>query len=310
MKRLATVFFGTHQFASSILEGLIKIPFIDINLVLTRPDRPAGRGQKLLPSAVKQMAEIYRLPIEQPATLKNYELKIKDCELGVVAQYGLLIPRHILEAPKLGVLNVHTSLLPKYRGASPIQSALMNGESETGVTIMKMDEGLDTGPIILQKRLGIGADDTYEDISKKLVFPALAALAEAIPAYISGTLVPIPQDGSRATVCHELAREDGYIDWQMTSAQIYDRYRGLTPWPGIWTSWNGKRLKLLRIKPTDKTLAAGKVQINNNQMYIGCNQGSIEVLKIQLEGKEKMDVKTFLLGHQKIAGVILGTRLV
>jgi methionyl-tRNA formyltransferase len=173
------VFFGTHEFAATILGGLLDNPLFEVCLVITQPDRPVGRKQELHPSPVKLLAQKYNIPIEQPSSLKSYQLSAMSFELGIVAQYGLLIPKHVLDSFPLGVINVHTSLLPKYRGASPIQSALINGETETGVTIMKMDQGLDTGPIILQKKTTIDPDETYTHIDKKLASLGTLALNEA-----------------------------------------------------------------------------------------------------------------------------------
>ncbi|MEK7623155.1 MAG: methionyl-tRNA formyltransferase [Patescibacteria group bacterium] len=300
MTKTPVVFFGTHQFAATILEGLIKSPFYDIQLVITQPDRPVGRKQELQPSPVKLLAQKHNLPIDQPSSLKSYKLKAISYKLGIVAQYGLLIPKHILEAFPLGILNVHTSLLPKYRGASPIQSALINGETETGVTIMKMDEGLDTGSIILQKKVAINPDDTYLDLDKKLAVLGIEALTEALPRFIDGTLKPRPQDTTKATVCRELTREDGRVDWQKTSQEIYNQYRGLTPWPGIWTTWHNKRLKLLSIKLAPQEIESGKVIVEAGKLFIGCHDGSIEVFELQLEGKKAMEIKAFINGNREV----------
>jgi methionyl-tRNA formyltransferase len=231
------VFFGTHKFAATILEGLTQSRLVDIALVITQPDRPVGRTKELQASPVKILAQKYNLPVDQPITLKGYKLEVSNVELGIVAQYGLLIPKHILDAFPKGILNVHTSLLPKYRGASPIQTALMHGDTETGVTIMKMDVGLDTGPIILQKKITIDSADTYQSLDQKLAVLGSASLHEALPAYLDGSLIPQTQNNAEATTCRELTRDDGHIDWQKTHTDVYNLYRALTPWPGIWTTW-------------------------------------------------------------------------
>ena len=206
----------------------------------------------------------------------------------------------MLNAPKHGIINIHGSILPKYRGASPIQSALINGETETGVTIMKMDKGLDTGPIILQKSVKINPDDTYLDLDKKLAQIGAKCVLEAIPDYISGKLSPTPQDNTKATVCRELSREDGKIDWSKSATEIYNQYRGMTPWPGVWTTWGGKRLKLIKIKPVQLKLGTGKVSVENDKIYVGCGDASIEVFELQMEGKKVMGVKDFLNGFATI----------
>ena len=325
MKKLSVIFFGTHHFAATILAGLLESPLISVALVITRPDQPAGRGRQTKKPAVKILAEKYQLKIDQPPTLKSYPLsrfsftrksRILDSaaaesgppkiyDLGLVAQYGLLIPGRIINAPESGTLNVHTSLLPKYRGASPGQCALINGESETGVTIMKMDEGLDTGPILSQAKLKIAPDDTYPDLEEKLARLGLSALLKTVPPYCRGELGGLAQTENEATYCCMLTRADGRIDWSKNTEEIYNLYRGLTPWPGIWTMWGNARLKLVKIKPHDKTIAAGKVLIANKQLLIGTKNKSIEILELQLEGKKSMDAQTFINGHKQINGVIL-----
>jgi len=305
MNKTNVVFFGTHTFATVILQGLIDSPLIDVALVITQPDKPVGRKKILTPPPVKVLAEKHGIKIEQPQSLKKHALEPGVFDLGVTAQYGLLIPKHILSTPKHGILNVHTSLLPKYRGASPIQSALINGETETGVTIMKMDVGMDTGPILLQKPLAIDPDDTYLDLDAKLALTGSQALLETVPAYIDGSLKPQEQDESKKTLCKLLSREDGKIDWNKSSAEIYNQYRGMTPWPGIWTMLGDKRLKLLKIKPNDQSLQAGKLSANTTGILIGCGSTSIEVLELQLEGKKSMDAKTFLQGHSDADGTTL-----
>ncbi|MFA6427386.1 MAG: methionyl-tRNA formyltransferase [Candidatus Magasanikbacteria bacterium] len=304
-KKIKTVFFGTHNFAETILEGIANSPLFDVQLVITQPDRPVGRKQELQVPPAKLLAQKYNIPVEQPASLKNFKFQISNFKLSIVAQYGLLIPPHILNAPQHGTINVHTSLLPKYRGASPIQSALINGETETGVTIMKMDVGLDTGPILLQKSLIIDPDDTYTDLDKKLAVLGVQGLEEAIPQYIEGKLNPVPQDDSKATTCKQLSRDDGRIDWNKTSQEIYNLYRGLTPWPGVWTMWQDKRLKLLNIKPVKDSISAGQVTVKNDILLIGTSNASIQVLELQLEGKPKMDAKIFLNGYKNIVSSIL-----
>ncbi|OGH77495.1 MAG: methionyl-tRNA formyltransferase [Candidatus Magasanikbacteria bacterium RIFOXYC2_FULL_40_16] len=307
MQKISIIFFGTHNFAATILEGLLKSPFVSVDLVITQPDRPVGREQKLQPSPVKILAQKHNLPIDQPQNLKNYELRVTSygLHLAIVAQYGLLIPENIINAPKLGTLNIHTSLLPKYRGASPIQSALINGEKKTGVTIMKMDKGLDTGPILLQKTLKISPDDTYTILDEKLAKIGLQALTEALPKYIQGKLKPKPQKNAKATACKQLTREDGKIDWNKPAQEIYNLYRGLTPWPGVWTQWENKRLKLLRIQPANRKLGSGQVAVENDKIFIGCDKKSIEVLELQLEGKKATTAKMFINGHQNIDDTML-----
>ena len=303
------VFFGTHDFAATMLQALFDDPRISVELVVTQPDKLVGREQKLTEPPVKALAIKNNIAFEQPSSLKTYHLSPITYHLGVTAQYGLLIPTHIFTAFPLGILNVHTSLLPKYRGASPIQSALINGETETGVTIMKMDEGLDTGPILLQQKVPIDADETYPMLEQKLAPIAAKLLLDAIPKYVSGELAPVPQDNSQATFCRELTRDDGRIDWNRPAREIYNQYRGMTPWPGVWTMWGGKRLKLLRIAPVETqdfgSLPPGRVRVEDDRIHIGCTTGAIEVFELQLEGKKEIAVKIFLRGYRSIDHGIL-----
>lgn len=299
------VFFGTHEFAATILGGLLDNPLFEVCLVITQPDRPVGRKQELHPSPVKLLAQKYNIPIEQPAKLTAYSLQL-NANIGIVAQYGLLIPKHILDFFPLGIINVHTSLLPKYRGASPIQSALINGETETGVTIMKMDQGLDTGPIILQKKTTIDPDETYLNVDKKLAALGVLALNEALSRYISGELIPVPQNSAEATLCKEFTRDDGKINWHKTALQIYNQYRGLTPWPGVWTTWNEKRIKIISMKIIARNLHPGQVEIFGNQLFVGTAKDAIEVTAIQIEGKTAATVPAFILGNSSIHGYVFG----
>jgi len=299
-----TIFFGTHTFATVILQALLDAPNISVDLVITQPDKPVGRKKILTPPPVKLLAEKYNINVNQPKSLAHYALPITP-DIGISAQYGLLIKPHILNTPTFGILNVHTSLLPKYRGASPIQSALINGETETGVTIMKMESGLDTGPILSQEKLAIDPDDTYLDLDTKLAPLGASALLSAISPYLSGDLVPVKQRDEDATFCKQFDRDDGRVNWQQTARQIYNQYRGLTPWPGIFTMWNGKRLKLITIKPTQKELPAGKVAVESGTLYIGCASHAIEIIELQLEGKNVIGVKTFLNGFQNMNGQLL-----
>ncbi|MBU2542383.1 methionyl-tRNA formyltransferase [Patescibacteria group bacterium] len=297
---ISTIFFGTHDFAVTILQGLIDSPLFDVQLVITQPDKPVGRKKELTPPPVKILAEKYGIKVEQPESLKNFKFQISNFKLSICAQYGLLIPEKILNAPKNGTLNIHTSLLPKYRGASPIQSALINGETETGVTIMKMDKGLDTGPILLQKSIKIKPNDTYLDLDKKLAKIGLLALLEAVPSYVLGELHPTGQNNDEVTFCKQFTREDGKIDWNKTADEIYNLYRGLTPWPGVWTTWEDKRLKLLKIKKSTLEIAPSLVKTEDSKIYIGTNNESIQILELQLEGKQKMTAEQFVNGYTNL----------
>jgi methionyl-tRNA formyltransferase len=304
MQKYSVIFFGTHEFAVTILEKLLTAPHIEVLHVVTQPDEPVGRKHILTAPPVKILASSHNIPVSQPSTLKSFVLPGTDkpIDLHIVAQYGKIIPKNIIEAPNFGTLNVHTSLLPKYRGASPIQFALLHGETETGVTIMKMDEGMDTGPILLQKKISIFPDETYLELNSRMADLGAEALLETIPQYIDGSLLPLTQEESEMTLTKLLSRDDGKIDWTKTSSEIYNQFRALTPWPGIWTTWEGKRLKLLTIRPSEKKVLPGIIESENNLIYIGTSLGSIEVSELQLEGKNALSAKDFLSGYRNFVG--------
>ena len=292
------IFFGTHDFAKTILEYLIVHTDFEIEYVITQPDKPVGRKKILTPPPVKLFALKHNIPIYQPNTLKGFDLPNFESKLAVVAQYGKIIPQSILDSFDLGMINTHTSLLPKYRGASPIQSALIAGENSTGVTIMKMDVGMDTGPILQQESIDILPTETYFELDNKLSNIAGPLLNNALKKYIANEITPQIQDETEATFCKLLTRDDGRINFiEMTAEQIFNLYRGLTPWPGLWTIWNDKRLKLLSIALSDNVIEAGKFSIIDNALYIGCSKKSIQVLELQLEGKQKMNAEVFIRGY-------------
>lgn len=292
------VFFGTQDFAATILQGLLDSDIVSVETVFTQPDRKVGRKQIVEESPVKKLALKYNIPVEQPESLKNYELRTENCELGIVAQYGLIIPKKIIDSFPKGMINVHGSLLPKYRGASPIQAALVNGEKETGNTIMIMDEKTDHGPILSQSKLAIGTDDTFTILAHKMAAEGVILLLNTLPEWLNGSLKPQEQDESLATFTKLLSKEDGLVDFNKTNDEIYNQYRGLTPWPGIWINWNGKRLKLLKICKSDKTSQVGEVSSEGKKIFIGCSNGSIEILELQLEGKDAMNAAAFLNGYK------------
>lgn len=310
--KISIIFFGTHDFAASILQGLIDSGLFEIDLVITQPDQPVGRKQVLTPPPVKILAEKYNLKIDQPITLKSYvlglkseDIRYKTYDIGVCCQYGLIIPQIILDTFKHGIINIHTSLLPKYRGASPIQTALINGETETGVTIMKMDAGMDTGAILAQKSLSIDPNDTYTTLSEKLAKTAILCLPDVLQDYVSGKIIPQAQDNTLTTYTKILSREDGKIDWSKSADDIYNQYRGLTPWPGVWTTTSettsnlkiNKRVKLLKILPSNLKFDIGYWILDIDKLYIGCKDGAIEVLELQMEGSKVMDAKSFVNGY-------------
>ncbi len=299
MKPINIAFFGTHTFAATVLQGLIDSPLFCVKQVITQPDKPVGRKKIMTPPETKVLASTYNIPVDQPASLKTYAYDPYAYDLNIVAQYGKIIPESIVDGPRYGTLNTHTSLLPKYRGASPIQSALVNGETRTGVTIMKMDAGMDTGPILLQESISILPNETYDMLDQRLAPISCQALLKAAPAYISGELLPIAQNDAEATLCSLLSREDGRIDWTQSTATIYNQFRGLTPWPGVWTTLSDLRLKLLRIVPATKEMPrkdTGTLFAEQGSLFIQTGNGAIEVLDLQLEGKPATTSDVFLHG--------------
>lgn len=298
----SVVFFGTHEFAATILQGLLKHPDFLVTLVITQPDKPVGRKQIITPPPVKVLAELNNIPVLQPDTLKNLTLPpgTEQPDFNIVAQYGKLIPQTILDWAKHGTINTHTSLLPKYRGASPVQAALLHGDTDTGITIMLMDAGLDTGPIVWQEKIAIEPTDRAPEVEHKLATLAVPALIHALNGLTQGTLTPQPQDNTVATTCGKMDRDSGHVDWQKTNLEIYNLYRALYPWPGIWTTWNNKRLKLLAIVPASISLSPGLVSVQGQELYIGTTSGSIQVTELQLEGKSALPVAAFIAGNHHI----------
>ncbi len=294
---ISITFFGTHEFGVTILESLAKDDRFSVDLVVTQPDKPVGRKQILTPPPVKVLADTLGIKTEQPESLKNFHLEKDLYDVAVTAQYGLLIPSHLFEETKHGFVNVHTSLLPKYRGASPIQSALINGETETGVTIMIMDTGMDTGDVLSQEKTSIDENDTYPVLDQKLANIGSALLLETLPEYIAEKITPQKQDETQVTMCRKLSRDDGKIDWSKTTEEIYNLYRGTTPWPGIWTTLNGARVKLLEITPGYQKLEPGLISCEEDWIAVGTGDGTIEILKIQFEGKTALDVNACLAGY-------------
>lgn len=296
----SVVFFGTQEFAATVLGGLLANPLFTVVAIITQPDRAVGRKKIMTAPPVKILGTSKNIPVFQPENLKNFVLpNIPTPDYGIVAQYGNIIPERILHWPINGMINTHTSLLPKYRGASPVQAALLNGDQATGLTIMLMDKGLDTGPILLQEKIAIGENDKYPEVEKHLADIAVPNLVRAIEGLINGTIKPKSQDNSKASSCGKLDRDSGRIDWSKPAAIIYNTFRALYPWPGIWTTWENNRLKLLEIILAEETVKPGTVLIKNNRLFIGCGTESIEVLTLQLEGKSAVSAKDFIAGYQR-----------
>ena len=304
---------GTPGFAATILRGMLDIGY-HVVAVYTKPEKPSGRGKNIVPSPVKMLAEERRIPVEQPVRFDEATLgKLREYEpdLILVAAYGKILPKAVLEMPGFGCVNVHASLLPKYRGASPIQNALLQGEKETGITLMRMDEGLDTGDIISQTTREITPDDTQETLLSKLADDGVSLTREVLPLFIEERLTPKPQDDSRATLCQLIEREDGRIFWNESAETIWNRYRGLDPLPGIFTFWEEREGVFLRLKLTKISIqrtdpatrhALGEVFEIGEHIAIQTGKGLILLEEVQPEGKKPMPIRDFLNGRPALVG--------
>jgi methionyl-tRNA formyltransferase len=301
------VFCGTPRFAVPTLEKLATGGF-EVRLVVTQPDKPRGRGLELAPSPVKSRALELGLPVVQPDKIKNSEefraqLAALRPEAIVVVGYGRIIPQWMIELPPLGNINLHASLLPKYRGAAPIQWTIAMGETVTGVTTMRIDAGLDTGDILLQKEIPISPQDTAETLAPRLAEVGADLMVETLRGLKAGAIQPRPQDHSQATVAPILKREDGMIDFQRSAEDIINRLRGFQPWPGAFTAFRGKQLRVWAARPAAASLAPGEIKIEGDRLLVGCGEGSaLELLEVQPEGKKRMAARDFVHGYRPTAG--------
>ena len=308
------VFCGTPHFAVPTLDALVSNGH-KISLIISQPDRPSGRGRQIATSPVKQRALQLQVPLQQPVKLKNnpaLQLQLEEIKPDaiVVVAYGRLIPVWMLDLPRLGTFNVHASLLPKYRGAAPIQWAIANGEKTTGVTIMRLDEGLDTGPILLQKEIAIHPEETALSLSPRLADRGARLMLEALEKVAAGTIKPLPQDHALATFAPLLTKQDGQIDFSQTAYEIHNRLRGFQPWPGVFTGFRGRQLQLIaaRVARPPSSIMPGTILAERNQLFFGCGGGTaLEVLEVHPEGKKRMNVREFLSGYRPQKNEILGT---
>ncbi len=308
---LHLVFCGTPGFAVPTLEKLVEAGF-GISLVVTQPDRPKGRGLDLVRSPVKGSALRMNLPIVQPERIKNNEefraqLTSLKPDAIIVVGYGRIIPQWMLDLPPLGSLNLHASLLPKYRGAAPIQWAIANGETVTGVTTMRIDAGLDTGDILLQRELHIAPDDTAETLAPRLAAIGADLMDDTLRALQRGTIHPRPQDNSQSSLAPILKKEDGLIVFSRSAADIFNRIRGFQPWPGAHTKFRGKNLQIIHALPAPDVLPPGELRVASDRVLVGCgHQTSLELLEIQLEGKKRTSAADFVRGYRPRPGEMLG----
>lgn len=312
IKDLKIVFLGTPTFAVPVLKKLIDNdlkPF----LVVTQPDKPVGRKQELTPSPIKQLAIEAGIQVAQPATKDDLVTVLKDLEIDVcvLVAYGMIIPEEALNIPKMGFVNLHPSKLPKYRGPSPIQAAILNGDSQTAVTIMKLDAEMDSGPIIAQQDIAIDDADNYSSLSDKLSEAGAELMVEILPNYITGTMKLSDQDDAQATYCSLVKRDDGQVNWSKSAIQIHRQFRAFYPWPGVFTHLSKKRLKIANLDVLEGdyevNLVPGEVFLGSTgQLAVRCGSGSISLMRVQLEGKNEVSGQEFLQGHKDLVGKILG----
>lgn len=313
-KKIPLVFFGTSSFAEIILQKLISEKYF-VAAVVTRADKAQGRKKQIIPSAIKTVAVAHKIPVLQPENLDDDTRRaIEEYSPGIiiVAEYGKIIPKKILDMPKFGCVNVHASLLPRYRGASPVQNTLLNGDKETGITIMLMDEGMDTGPILAQKAIKISSDEMLPGLMERLAREGASLLAETLPQWIDEKIEPKDQDASKATLCQLIEKQDGQIFWNKTTAEIYNMYRAFSPWPGIFcfirVNESLKRLKLLRVRPGNpKSLPdkMGEVFAEESDIFVRTADGALGLEELQLEGKNPLEIREFLQGYERFPGTVL-----
>lgn len=309
-----TVFMGTPDFAVPTLQALLDSPNFDVVGVVTQPDRPAGRGRALRPSPVKQVAAAAGIPLFQPRTLRTPEAytQLADWQpdIIVVAAFGQILRQNVLDLPQYGCINVHASLLPRWRGAAPIQAAIRAGDTQTGITIMVMDAGLDTGPMLAHEAVAITPDETGQSLHDKLAAVGGPLLIDTLPRYLAGTVMPQPQpdDESMVTYASQIKKEDGVIQWTQTAAEIDRLVRAFTPWPGTSTLWEGKRLKVIAGHPAQKAIAQapGTVVLVGDSLAIATGDGIYIPSQLQLAGKKPVQAKDFVRGHAGIVGASLG----
>lgn len=302
---------GSPDFALPALEALAREH--QVVGVVTQPDRPAGRGRSLVPSPVKRLALELGLPLFQPQTLRTPEavahLATWEPEVIVVAAFGQILRAEVLNLPPHGCLNLHASLLPRWRGAAPIPAAILIGDAVTGVTVMRMNEGLDTGPLLAQREVPIAPDDTTASLGAKLAQTGADLLREVLPPYLSGELTSQPQPEESVTYAPQLRKEDGRLDWLQPAVELDRRVRAFYPWPGAFTTWAGRQLKVLRAAPVPAWRGSsppGRVFVLNGGVVVATGSGALQLLDVQLAGKRAMDVESFVRGQRDFIGALLG----
>jgi methionyl-tRNA formyltransferase len=311
------IFMGTPDFAVPSLRTLHTAATTQgwqVVAALSQPDRPAGRGNKLVANPVKLYAQQQGLPVIQPASLRKEPQSVEALrelapDLIVVAAYGLILPVSVLEIPRFGCINVHASLLPAYRGASPIAAAILDGQVETGVSIMLMDEGMDTGPVLAQASIPIAADDATATLSPRLAELGADLLLATLPRWVEGQIAPIPQAElpGEVSYCRIIRKEEGQIDWRRPAAAIERMSRAYTPWPGAYTTWRGQPFKILQAEVFDGSAEPGRVVATRSGPAVGAGEGLLLLRTVQPAGKRSMDSRSFLNGAPDFIGAMLGS---
>jgi methionyl-tRNA formyltransferase len=308
------VFFGTPDFAVPTLESLLRSQH-PVAVVITQPDRPRGRGQRTTPSPVKTLATAAAVPTLQPQRLRDpaflNELAALNFDVGVVAAYGKILTAEVLAAPKRGLLNVHASLLPRYRGAAPVHRAIIAGERETGVTIMRVVQALDAGPMLAKVTRPIDANETSEEVEHDLARLGAALLVETLDQLAAGKVTETPQIESQATYAHKLTKDEGLVDWSLPAERIHNLIRGLHPWPQAFTFLGSRRLILRRSRWTERPSADGAagtiVGVAGDHLVVATGWGALEIAEVQVEGRRPMTVREFLPGHPLTPGARFGS---
>jgi methionyl-tRNA formyltransferase len=311
------VFCGTPEFAVPALLALLANPEFAVEAVVTQPDRPRGRGQRVSASPVKEVAAQAGVRIYQPASMKSDEARDFVAEIKpdavVIIAYGQIIPRRLLEIPRLGWMNLHGSLLPRYRGAAPIAWAIINGERKTGLTTMRLDPGLDTGPILIKREIEIGSDETAPELAKRMADLGAPLVAESLIKLERGEIAPIPQDATQASYAPILTKEHGRIDWSLTAGEIYNRIRGLAPWPGAFTTFRGQLCQIWG-RPSTSAVASDATATHEpgtlivSDAEVICGQGTrLQLEAVQLEGRKRISAREFVNGARLASGERFGS---
>ena len=303
------VFMGTPDFAVPVLEALIV--HHHVAGIVTQPDRPAGRSKEPRFSPVKRAALAHDIPVFQPEKIRRdeaiAELKRWQADVYIVAAFGQILPQSVLDIPAYGSLNTHASLLPRWRGAAPIQAAIRAGDRETGITIMKMDAGLDTGPILSQRALTIADDETAESLHDRLALLAAELLIETLPAYLDDRIQPRPQDDSQATYAPMIKKEEGQIDWTQAALVIERQIRAFTPWPGTFSTWKTQPIRILRAQVGSGHADPGQITERDGLTAVGTSEGLLVLQRVQLAGRKALSIDEFLRGHADFVNSRLGT---